>query len=397
MRTTASRRLFVTLCVPLAVGTTLPISIPAPPAQAQDYACARPAHLQLDRNTPPELDPSVAASRSHASGRGVRIAVIDTGIARHPQLPPVTPGRDFVTPDDPDPFFDCDSHGTIVAGIIASRDLGIAPTAHLISIRQTSAHYREEQAAGSLATLTDAINNAVDERARVINISIVSCMPPYLAASLDTRELEAALHRAETSGAVVVAAAGNATNECAHGFAVFPAHMPTVLAVGAREDAHTVADYSIASPKPPLSARGTTPVVLASDGAGFATGITGELQPDGTPTVQPYVGTSFAAPVVSGAIALLLERYPHLSPQQVREIVYAAAEPNGGALRPEDIVTQLPPTPPREATVTTIDAPLPTASLAARRAGLALGGLLACIALTIVARSLRGGRGRRGL
>ena len=367
MRTTASRRLFVTLCVPLAVGTTLPISIPAPPAQAQDYACARPAHLQLDRNTPPELDPSVAASRSHASGRGVRVAVIDTGIARHPQLPPVTPGRDFVTPDDPDPFFDCDSHGTIVAGIIASRDLGIAPTAHLISIRQTSAHYREEQAAGSLATLTDAINNAVDERARVINISIVSCMPPYLAASLDTRELEAALHRAETSGAVVVAAA------------------------------HTVADYSIASPKPPLSARGTTPVVLASDGAGFATGITGELQPDGTPTVQPYVGTSFAAPVVSGAIALLFERYPHLSPQQVREIVYAAAEPNGGALRPEDIVTQLPPTPPREATVTTIDAPLPTASLAARRAGLALGGLLACIALTIVARSLRGGRGRRGL
>ena len=135
-------------------------------------------------------------------------------------------------------------------------------------------------------------------------------------------------------------------------------------------------------------------MVLASDGAGFATGVAGELRPDGTPTVQPYVGTSFAAPIVSGAIALLLERFPHLSPKQVRDIVYAAAEPNGGALRPEDIVTQLPPTPPRAATVTAIDAPLPTASLAARRAGLALGGLLALIALTIVARSLRGDRGR---
>ncbi|WP_071569386.1 S8 family serine peptidase [Corynebacterium sp. NML140438] len=394
MRPLASRHLFATLCVPLAVGATLPIAAPAPPALAQDYACARPAHLQPDRDTPPEPDPSVAAARRHASGRGVRVAVIDTGIARHPQLPPVTPGRDFVTPDDPAPFLDCDSHGTVVAGIIAGRDLGIAPAAQLIAIRQTSARYREEHASGSLATLSQAIHNALDEHARVINISVVSCMAPYLAARLDTQELDAALHRAETSGAVIVAAAGNATNECADGFAVFPAHMPTVLAVGAREDTHAVADYSIPSPKPPLSARGTTPVVLASDGTGFATGVAGELQPDGTPTIQPYVGTSFAAPIVSGAIALLLERYPHLSPKQIREIVYAAAEPHGGALRPEDIVTQLPPTPPRAATVTAIDAPLPTTSLAARRAGLALGGLLALIALTIVARSLRGDRVR---
>ena len=69
MRPLASRRLFATLCVPLTVGATLPIAAPAPPALAQDYACARPAHLKQDRNTPPEPDPAILAARRHSSGR----------------------------------------------------------------------------------------------------------------------------------------------------------------------------------------------------------------------------------------------------------------------------------------------------------------------------------------
>lgn len=307
----------------------------APAAHAQDYVCAAPAHAPL--GSAPELQPL----RQFATGDGVAVAVIDTGVAPSPELPHLRAGRDFVDPASPDPLVDCDSHGTVVAGIIAGQTLGVAPGASVISIRQTSAHYRsrdETEFAGSLATLAAAIHNALDERARVINISVVSCLPPEVARRVDLAVVEEALTRAETQGAVVVAAAGNASDTCGQGFTVVPAHFPTVIAVGARADAHTVASYSIAAPGPQVSADGTVSLALASDGGGWARGTLGARG-----EVAPYVGTSFAAPRVTGAVALLLERYPHLNPAEVRELVYAAAEPGGGALHAGTLITHLPP------------------------------------------------------
>lgn len=306
-----------------------------PAAHAQDYACAAPAHAPL--NDAPDLHPL----RKFATGEGVTVAVIDTGVAPSPELPRLRAGQDFVDPTSPDPLFDCDSHGTIVAGIIAGRTLGVAPGASVVSIRQTSAHYRsrdETEFAGSLATLAAAIHNAVDEGARVINISVVSCLPPEVAAHVDFGVVEEALARAERQGAVVVAAAGNASDTCGQGFTVVPAHFPTVIAVGARADAHTMASYSVDAPGPAVSADGTVAVALASDGDGWAVGTRGARG-----EVAPYVGTSFAAPRITGAVALLLERYPHLDPAQVRKIVYAAAEPSGGALDAAALLAHLPP------------------------------------------------------
>lgn len=346
------------------------------PAAAQDYACAVPASAQA-----PQVTEEVSQLRSFATGSGITVAVIDTGVAAHPELRRLRGGRDFVGED---PLFDCDSHGTVVAGVIAGATTGIAPGAEVVSVRQTSAHYRdspgEESAAGNLRTLAEAIHNALDEGARVINISVVSCVDPGLAARIDDAVVRDALTRAEREGAVVVAAAGNASPDCEPGFTVYPAHYPTVLAVAARDDAHTVAGYSLGAT---LSAEGHVAHALSSRGAGWADGT---LANDG---VRAYQGTSFAAPVVSGAVALLLSRHPHLSPAEVRELVHAAAQPGGGAVTPIAVLTQLRP----DAVAETPPLSVEPADARVSRAGVRLGNLgvalLAAAALALAAAATR--------
>lgn len=301
-----------------------------PAAYGQDFACAVAAPAEAE-------DGAAALSeiRRLATGSGVKVAVIDTGVAPNPQLDQLVPGADFVTPDDPQPLFDCDVHGTVVAGIIAGTETGIAPDAEILAIRQSSTHYRSNReelaAAGTVETLSQAIHHALDEGARVINMSVVSCVEPEIATRVDTSGLIAALDRAEHDGAVVVAAAGNANADCPPGSMVFPAHFPTVLAVGARADSHSLTDYTLPVPEghPVLSAPGRPAAALSPGPGVWASGIAADRG-----AVQPFEGTSFAAPVVSGTVALLRQRYPEASPAQIREIVVAAAEPAGGAVDP---------------------------------------------------------------
>ncbi|TVU57284.1 S8 family serine peptidase [Corynebacterium aurimucosum] len=264
----------------------------------------------------------------------MKVAVIDTGVAAHPQLH-VSPGADFVTPEEPDPLRDCDLHGTVVAGVIAGKELGVAPDAEIYSIRQTSSHYRapaaesseaERAGSGTLASLAAAIEDAVNADAKVINVSVVSCVPQDAAARVDRAGVDAALRRAEEAGAVVVAASGNATaGGCEKDDVVFPAEAETVLAVGALATPHDLAEYSIAAP---LSAEGNVPLAL-EPGGGWATG-------KGDATFQ---GTSFAAPLVSGTLALLVQRYPGDSPAQLRQRIIDSAEPGHGVVDPLTAVT----------------------------------------------------------
>ncbi|WIM73021.1 S8 family serine peptidase [Corynebacterium suedekumii] len=136
-------------------------------------------------------------------------------MADHPQLAPVDPVADLVAPATPDPLLDCDGHGTVVAGVIRE----VAPGATILSVRQSSAHYRQPDAdpAGTLASLADAIHAALDAGAQVLNISVVSCVPADQAALLDAAVLDHALLRAEEQGVVVVSASGNNGGACLPG------------------------------------------------------------------------------------------------------------------------------------------------------------------------------------
>lgn len=299
------------------------IAVLAPfPAHAQDVACVQPL----------EAPPPAPVEHPHlrlARGEGVRVAVIDTGVAPHPELGHVEPLADLVSPWAPDPLLDCDGHGTAVAGVI--RD--IAPGAQILSIRQSSAHYRDSPG-GTLATLTQGIHVALDAGARVINISVVSCLDPTLL--LDAGPLHDALHRAETEGAVLVAAAGNAGGACQPGMTVYPAIEESVLAVAAVHpgDPHALADYVLGDGD--VAAPGRLPVGLSPHGHGWAAGTR-----DAHGRETGFEGTSFAAPVVSGVAALLRERHPHDSAADIRERIRQAAEPGHGVIAPHVAASHL--------------------------------------------------------
>ena len=327
----------------LCAGST--VDSPQAAAREPDTACTEATRAA--QGPQPSAQYAEYRSRLHsfATGAGVKVAVIDTGVAAHPQLR-VTPGADFVTPEEPDPLRDCDLHGTVVAGVIAGRYLGVAPDAEIYSIRQTSAHYRTpppadtegadgpredtaQSGSGTLASLAAAIEDAVDAGAHVINVSVVSCVPSDAAARVDRSGLDAALQRAEEAGAVVVAASGNATSGgCEKGDVVFPAVADTVLSVGALATPHELADYSIGAP---LSAEGDVPLAL-EPGGGWATAKGDTL----------FQGTSFAAPLVSGTVALLTQRYPEDSPAQLRERIIGSAEPGNGVVDPLAALTYRP-------------------------------------------------------
>ncbi|AGF71566.1 S8 family serine peptidase [Corynebacterium halotolerans] len=342
------------LVVPVLAGC-----LPSPPAVAQeqpgrqpDIACAVPEPAAAPAGPPPGLAPA----HRIATGAGVRVAVVDTGVADHPQLGGVVPGGDLVSPQAPEPLLDCDGHGTVVAGVIAARDSGIAPDATVISVRQSSAHYRQPATGetnqggaatgatattGTLAGLAEAVHLALDAGAQVINVSVVSCVPADVAARLDTGPLDEALYRAEADGAVVVAAAGNQSRTCGPGAVVYPAHAPTVLSVAAldRDAPHALAGYSMpaGTTGSGLAAPGAVPTGLSPDGNGWAAGMRGADRGE----VVPFAGTSFAAPVVSGTVALLRERHPQESAAQLRERVRGAAEPGHGVVDPYSALTHL--------------------------------------------------------
>ncbi len=223
--------------------------------------------------------------------------------------------------------------------------MGIAPDSTIISIRQTSAHTRDDDHGGTLESLTTAIHRALDLGAQVINISVVSCVPGALRTHPDGAKLrqglDAALHRAEEQRTVVVAATGNIGTNCEPDSIVYPAHSSTVLAVSAQDEPHTIAAYSIPPSGVLLSAPGTTPVGLSPDvgeppASVFAAGMVTEQGP------SSFTGTSFAAPIVSGTAALLKERYPDDTALQIRARIIESADPGTGAVSPYRALTQVP-------------------------------------------------------
>lgn len=319
------------------------------------------------------VNPAVASLNlgeawKYSRGDGQTVAVIDTGVRRHPRLANVLPGGDYVMRGG-DGLDDCDAHGTLVAGIVAAQPApgdsfaGVAPAATILSIRQTSELYgpvdhqvnpddpNSTPAAGNVRGLARAIVHAADMGATVINISGVACISALK--PIDQSTLGAAVWYASVvKNVVIVAAAGNATGDCQQNPLHDAAHPDDdrdwkgVVTISAPS---WFSDYVLSvgalgtDGTPALTAGGGSPLSLAGPWVGAAAigvGIV-SLDPNGPGLVNafpaksgaldPVVGTSFAAPAVAGLAALVRARFPALTAHQViRRIVETAHNPARG-------------------------------------------------------------------
>ena len=242
-------------------------------------------------------------------GQHVLVAVIDSGLqAGDPQFrgADIRPGLN-VTVDPPShDVTDCVGHGSEVAAIIAAQQvqgsafLGVAPQATLLPIKQS----REAHEPRGAVFLARALRAAADAGARVANVSVT--------APSRTADLVDAVRYARRKGMVIVASVGN--DQGGGNQPLYPAALSTsfdnVIAVSA-SDVHDGV--------PPFPESGPY-VDLAAPGIGFQVPAPGSGFDDVT-------GTSFAAPYVTGTVALMLSAHPQLTPRQVRDRLEATADP----------------------------------------------------------------------
>jgi len=278
-------------------------------------------------------------------GRGVIVAVLDTGVAyanrgpfrRSPDFSRYgfVGGYDFIArnrlPNDRN------GHGTFVAGTIAEATdnryglTGLAFGARIMPIRVL-----DPQGEGEASTIAEGVRFAVRHGARVINLSLEFSSN---VTATDIPELIDALRYARRRGVFVAAAAGNE----AHGAIAYPARAPNVVAVGATTEHGCLADYS----------NDGSGLTLVAPGGGADAALPGDPNchpeaPAGRDIFQVtfagssprvfgipsgYEGTSMAAPHVAAAAALVIASRvlgPRPSPAQIIARLRATARRLGG-------------------------------------------------------------------
>lgn len=241
-------------------------------------------------------------------GKGIRVAVIDTGVDdTNPQLRhavDASAGIDYTEGGGSDGTVDEVGHGTKVAGIIAARPrggtgfVGLAPEATVIPIRQN-----DGRRGGKDSTMAAGIDHAIAEGAQVINISQDTTRP-----LADDSPLGRAVARAIAGDVVVVAAAGNDGMD-GRRRSTYPAAFDGVLAVAASDRNNERAPFSQAGEF----------VGIAAPGVDIVSTVPG----DGQCTDN---GTSFAAPYVTGVVALMRAKYPHWTSAQIIARIEQTAE-----------------------------------------------------------------------
>jgi serine protease AprX len=295
------------------------------------------------------------------TGAGVGIAVIDSGIStwhddltnKTTKLFPYGNQRvnkfvDFVNARALP--YDDNGHGTHVAGIIAGNGYdsygekrGIAPDSNIISLKVL-----DQNGMGTISNIIAALGwvakNASTYNIRVVNMSVGAAIHE----SYWTDPLTLAVKAITDKGITVVTAAGNmgknAQGQLQYGAITAPGNAPWVLTVGAsstngtltRYD-DTMAGFSSSGPtfidfdsKPDLVAPGTGTISLATPGSTFyATKaqylLAGKLGLGSKPYLS-LSGTSMAAPVVSGTVALMLQANPNLTPNLIKAILQYTAQ-----------------------------------------------------------------------
>ena len=288
-------------------------------------------------------------------GSGIGVAVIDSGVTGwHDDLTASGGGQrvdrfvDLVT-GRKSPYDDF-GHGTHVAGIIGGNGFdssgarsGVAPGASLIVLKALDASGR-----GHISDVIEALDYVINHRnalnIRVVNLSLATGVHE----SYNSDPLTLAAKKVVEAGIVVVAAAGNngrsESGSDLYGGIGAPGNAPWVLTVGASSHMGTVsraddtmAAFSSRGPsavdyaaKPDLVAPGVGIESLSDPDSAFYTTKSAYLL-DGTMSTsyRPYLslsGTSMAAPVVAGTVALMLQANPTLTPNAVKAILQYTAE-----------------------------------------------------------------------
>ncbi|MER5566212.1 type VII secretion-associated serine protease mycosin [Streptomyces goshikiensis] len=273
---------------------------------------ATPAHAETIREQQWHLNAMKADDIWKIStGKGVTVAVIDSGVDRIPELEgQVLPGKDFATSGyEGDERTDYDKHGTTMAAVIAGSgkhpsgdgSFGLAPGAKILPIRVPHEGGRGE-------SWTEAIRYAADSDARVINISMGS--------STEDPGRPEAVEYALSKGKLIFAAVGNSgdsTNQVN-----YPAATPGVVGVGAVNADGAVTDESQRGLQVDMSAPGIDIVTACAGKTGLCTSH----------------GTSDASALASASAALLWSAHPDWTNNQVlRVLLNTAGKPKGGAER----------------------------------------------------------------
>ncbi|GGT49746.1 peptidase [Streptomyces kurssanovii] len=277
--------------------------------------------LWLDRKVEATLDRStqqVAADLAWAAGydgKGTKVAVLDTGVdAEHPDLKGrVTAAENFT---DSDTAGDSHGHGTHTLSTVGGsgaasggRNKGVAPGAELLSGKVLN-----DYGNGAESWIIAGMQWAVDQKADVVSMSLGSPQPTDCTDPMST----AAEELARSEGTLFVVAAGNAGPS--HNTVSSPGCAPGVLTVGAVDRDDSTAPFSSRGPaivshtlKPEIAAPGVAISAAAAGGRG------------------PYAyrsmsGTSMAAPHVAGAAAVVKQRHPDWTAQQIKAALVSSAK-----------------------------------------------------------------------
>ncbi|MDQ0177153.1 S8 family peptidase [Bacillus chungangensis] len=241
------------------------------------------------------------ALQSGYTGKGVKIAIIDTGVNdQHPDLH-IAGGVSFI--GDRTSYTDVFGHGTHVAGIIGALNndigiVGIAPEASIYAVRAL-----DDNGFGNQTNVIAGIDWAIEHEMDIINLSLTTKQDSYA--------LKKVLAKAYEKGILIVAASGNTKVPLPEGTDVlYPARYPSVIAVGSIDEDHLYSSFSYTGKSLEITAPGsyilTTSHVLTDNANG------------------DYIvthGTSIATPFVAGVLALYKEAFPELDHKEIRHMM----------------------------------------------------------------------------
>lgn len=228
------------------------------------------------------------------TGKGVDIAVLDSGIASHSDLT-ISGGVSMV--DYTSSYKDDNGHGTHVAGVIGSKDdgngtRGVSPDANLYAVKVL-----DKGGHGKLTDIIEGVDWAINKGVDIINMS--------LGTDSDSEALKMVVDKAKDQGILVVASAGNSGNSAGTDNSMaYPARYDSVISVGATDANNKRANFS---------STGTALDVMAPGKAIPSTYLNNSY---GTGD-----GTSQAAPYVSGMLALMKQKFPEKSGAELRQML----------------------------------------------------------------------------